>query len=124
VARVRSRADADYNERNPSERLVADNRRSSTRHDVDIDGTLAVGGAGATAEPVKIRNLSLGGALIDTRKLPMGERVHVTFRLPTLEDPVTTAATVRWSSETGVGVQFDGLRARDVWALGKYFESL
>ena len=101
-----------------------DNRRSSTRHDVDLDGTLAVGGAGAQAEPCKIKNLSLGGALIESRKLPMGERVHVTFRLPTLEDPVSTAAVVRWAAGNGVGVQFESLRARDVWALGKYFESL
>ena len=104
--------------------MADDNRRSATRHDVDLAGTLAVGGAGATAEPCKIKNLSLGGALIESVKLPMGERVHLTFRLPTLEDPVVTAAVVRWASAGGIGVQFDGLRARDVWALGKYFESL
>jgi hypothetical protein len=103
---------------------VAENRRSSTRHDVDLAATLAVGGAGAPAEACKIKNLSLGGALIEARKLKMGERVHVTFRLPTLEDPIATAAVVRWTSDGGVGVQFEGLRARDVWALGKYFESL
>jgi hypothetical protein len=103
---------------------LADNRRTSTRHEVDIACTLAVGGAGGAAEPCKIKNLSLGGAQLESRKLPMGERVHVTFRLPTLEDPVATAAVVRWCNEQGVGVQFDGLRARDVWALGKYFESL
>jgi len=102
----------------------ADNRRSSTRHDVDVPCTLSVGGAGAPAENCQIKNLSLGGALIDMRKLPMGERVHVTFRLPTLEEPISTAAVVRWASDAAVGVQFDGLRARDVWALGKYFESL
>jgi PilZ domain len=103
---------------------VADNRRSSTRHDVELDATLAVGGAGADAEQCKIMNLSLGGAYLVTRKLGMGERVHVTFRLPTLEEPVATGATVRWTTGEGVGVQFDGLRARDVWALGKFFESL
>lgn len=122
---MRKRRHSIYNERVPkTETLLADNRRSSTRHDVDIDGTLAVGGAGAVAAACKIKNLSLGGALIDSLKLPMGERVHMTFRLPTLEDPVTTAAVVRWASGGGIGVQFDGLRARDVWALGKYFESL
>jgi hypothetical protein len=103
---------------------LADNRRSATRHDVDITATLAVGGAGAPAVPCVIKNLSLGGAQLESQRLPMGERVFLTFRLPTLEDPVATAAVVRWASENGVGVQFDGLRARDVWALGKYFESL
>lgn len=107
-----------------NDKTVADNRRSSTRHDVDIAGTLAVGGAGAAAEPCQIKNLSLGGALIASHKLPMGERVHVTFRLPTLEDPIASAGVVRWSTDDAIGIQFDGLRARDVWALGKYFESL
>ena len=38
------------------------------------------------------------------------------------------AATIllqyRWSNIDGVGVQFDGLRARDVWALNEYFKQL
>ena len=104
------------------ERLLADNRRSATRHDVEVPGTIAV--AGAAAEPCTIKNLSLGGALLDIRKLAMGAKVELTFRIPTLEDPIKTAAVVRWNSDGAIGVQFDGLRARDVWALGKYFETL
>ena len=104
------------------ERLLADNRRSSTRHDVDVPATIAVGTG--SNEPCTIKNLSLGGALLDIRKLAMGERVVLSFRIPTIEDPIQTAAVVRWSSDDGIGVQFDGLRARDVWALGKYFETL
>ena len=77
-----------------------------------------------TRKHCKVKNLSLGGAYSCPASLGMGERVHVTFRLPTLEDPVATGATVRWATDEGVGVQFDGLRARDVWALGKFFESL
>lgn len=101
---------------------MADNRRSSTRHDVDVPATVAV--AGGAPESCAIKNLSLGGALLAIRKLTMGERVHLTFRIPTIEDPIQTAAVVRWNSDGGIGVQFDGLRARDVWALGKYFETL
>ena len=37
---------------------------------------------------------------------------------------IETGATVRWSTDDSVGVQFDGLRAKDVWALGKYLEQL
>lgn len=101
---------------------MADNRRSATRHDVDLPATLAVGAG--PAETCAIKNLSLGGALLDVRKLAMGERVVLTFRIPTLEDPIKSAAVVRWTSDGSIGVQFDGLRARDVWALGKYFETL
>ena len=72
-----------------------------------------------------VLNLSLGGALIGgTKKLPMGHRVHITFAVPTVEEAIDIGATVRWSDGSGLGLQFDGLRARDVWALNKYFEQL
>jgi hypothetical protein len=100
---------------------VAENRRSSTRHDVDL--AVSVVSQGATAQ-LKMQNLSLGGALIEMKRLPLGERVTVKFSLPTVEEPIETAATVRWATESAVGVQFDGLRAKDVWALNKYFEQL
>ena len=70
-------------------------------------------------------NLSLGGALVvGEPRLPMGQRVTITFSVPTVEEPIEVGATVRWSDDKGVGIQFDGLRARDVWALNKYFEQL
>ena len=72
-----------------------------------------------------IVNLSLGGALlIATVKLSMGQRVTISFKVPTAEDAIDVGSTVRWSDDKGVGLQFDGLRARDVWALNKYFEQL
>lgn len=78
---------------------------------------------GVTTEK-RCSNLSLGGALIGMQRLPMGERVTVTFTVPTMEEPINTGATVRWSTDDSVGVQFDGLRAKDVWALNKFFEQL
>jgi hypothetical protein len=36
---------------------------------------------------------------------------------------VEVGGQVRWQDAAGAGVSFDGLRAKDVWALGKYFES-
>jgi hypothetical protein len=72
-----------------------------------------------------VSNLSLGGALVSTgSKLAMGARVTVSFEIPTLETPIEVGATVRWSDDKATGLQFDGLRARDVWALNKYFELL
>ena len=70
-------------------------------------------------------NISLGGALVEAgMNYVMGSHVQISFKLPTAEEPVEVGSTVRWSDAKGVGLQFDGLRARDVWALNKYFEQL
>lgn len=70
-------------------------------------------------------NLSLGGALVEAgMKFGMGTRVHIAFNIPKYEDSIDIDATVRWSDPKAVGLQFDGLRARDVWALNEYFKLL
>lgn len=70
-------------------------------------------------------NLSLGGALVTVgARLPMGHRLTIAFSIPQLAEPIEIGATVRWSDDTTTGLQFDGLRARDVWALNKYFDQL
>jgi hypothetical protein len=103
---------------------VAENRRTSTRHAVSIPAQLTLAEDGGT-RPCTVINLSLGGALfaLDNR-LAMGTRVDFRFSVPTLEEPIVIGATVRWSDDKATGIQFDGLRAREVWALNKYFEQL
>ena len=72
-----------------------------------------------------IVNLSLGGALLSgSAKLAMGQRVSLTFSVPTMEEQIEVGATVRWSDDAATGTQFDGLRAREVWALNKFIEQL
>jgi hypothetical protein len=101
---------------------VADNRRTSTRHDVSLAAKLTHDG---TQRPATVMNISLGGALVSAgMKFAMGARLQISFAVPTLEHPIEVGATVRWSDDKATGLQFDGLRARDVWALNKYFESL
>lgn len=101
---------------------MADNRRTSTRHDVSLSGSLTVNG---DSRSITVMNLSLGGALIQAgAKLPMGQRVQISFAVPTLDTPIEIGATVRWSDDKATGLQFDGLRARDVWGLNKFFEQL
>jgi len=100
---------------------VSANRRTSTRHDVWIEAKLTVDG---NARDVTVVNLSLGGALVGGTKLAMGQRCQIAFRVPTQEDAIDIGAVVRWSDDKGVGLQFDGLRARDVWALNEYFKQL
>jgi len=102
---------------------VADNRRSATRHDVDVPCSFSDGSAG-TPTATRLLNLSIGGAFVEAPRLPMGQRVKLSFRVPTQEDTISTDAVVRWATDQGVGVQFDGLRPKDVWALSRYFDTL
>jgi hypothetical protein len=70
-------------------------------------------------------NLSLGGALFTTSpKITMGQRLQVSFKVPTLEEAIEIGGTVRWSDDKATGIQFDGLRAREVWALNEFFKQL
>jgi hypothetical protein len=101
---------------------VAANRRTQTRHDVSLAAKLTLNG---DSRPATVMNLSLGGALVNAgMKFAMGSRVHISFAIPTLEEPIEIGATVRWSDDKSTGLQFDGLRARDVWGLNKFFEQL
>lgn len=73
----------------------------------------------------KLENLSLGGAYLTApRRHAIGTRLRVSFRVPTLDTAIEIDASVRWATADGTGVQFDGLQAREVWSLNKYFESL
>lgn len=101
---------------------MADNRRTAKRHPVTLAGRIAIFG---NTYDCTIVNVSLGGAQIAaTAKQPMGTRCSVAFKIPTLEQDIEVGATVRWSDEASIGIQFDGLRARDVWGLNEYFKQL
>ena len=101
---------------------MADNRRTSTRHEVSLSGQVAIDGSPKTCTVV---NLSLGGAQVaGLARHGMGQRVTIRFVVPTMADPIEVGGTVRWSDDKATGIQFDGLRARDVWALNQYFQQL
>jgi uncharacterized protein (TIGR02266 family) len=76
------------------------------------------------------RNISLGGLyLVSATPLPIGTTVQLRFQLPTQPEPVEVAGDVRWvvkqgaGDQSGIGIRFQGLRARDVWALNRFFQS-
>ena len=101
---------------------MSQNVRSSQRYDVQLSVEVSIGDQKHVSTT---RNLSLGGAFMDTDvKPPFNARVTLKFSIPNQREPIQVGGVVRWSDPGGFGVQFDGLRARDVWALGKYFEQL
>ena len=100
---------------------MPENRRSSTRHEVSLDTTLRIGDQ---EHERTLTNLSLGGAFVEhDERLTIGTRVELVFRLPNREQPVSIGGQVRWVGDSGAGVQFDGLRAGEVWSLNRFLES-
>jgi uncharacterized protein (TIGR02266 family) len=76
--------------------------------------------AGEVQVTARSRDISLGGMFIETsEKLPYGTKVDLEVTLPSLPAPAVIAATVRWSSPDGMGVQFGSLRARETWAINQ-----
>jgi Tfp pilus assembly protein PilZ len=63
------------------------------------------------------------------KALPIGAPVTLRFHIPTQPEAVEVSGDVRWivtnpgGSEIGIGVRFQGLRARDVWALNRFFQT-
>ena len=104
---------------------MSESRRLQTRHDVAVTATLEVAGQVLEGE---FRNLSLGGAFfavtLEGATFTTGSRGTVSFQIPTQDNPVSVGASLRWISDAGIGLQFDGLRAGEVWSLNKYFEQL
>jgi Tfp pilus assembly protein PilZ len=89
---------------------------------VSFAATLKIG---ETEHTRNISNLSLGGAFVDyEERVSIGTRVNLEFRIPNREQPIHIGGEVRWVNKAGLGVQFDGLRAGEVWSLNQLFESL
>jgi hypothetical protein len=70
------------------------------------------------------RNVSLGGMFVTVAdRVPPGTNVILRFFLPHLSEPILAPAQVRWvADQTGLGLQFGGLRERETWALQRLFE--
>ena len=103
-----------------------EHRRADRRYDRRIDiEVIADGAAGFTTYT---RNVSLGGMyVISDRALPFGTKVKLRFTVPTQAEIIEVEGEVRWveaedGDTHGMGIQFGGLRARDVWAMNKFFE--
>ena len=107
--------------------MVEPFRRTDPRYARRID--VEVKGAGREFR-AQTRNLSIGGMFIETPELlPIQTTVELRFLLPAQPEPVEVTAEVRWIERgegglaPGMGVRFHGLRARDVWAFNRLFQS-
>lgn len=110
------------------------NRRSVNRREVSLPATLSLEGPsneGADGAPVvttrdiTIQNISLGGAQVELpERLALGQKVRLVFQIPGGSDSIDISATVRWCAADSVGIQFAGLRPKEVWLLNRYFAAL
>jgi hypothetical protein len=98
--------------------------RTSGRHNVDLAAAIRVPGAKVRAQICRLRNLSLGGAFVELERLAMGTRINLTFGLPRVSERLALDAVVTWANDEGVGVQFVGLRAWEMWVMWSYLDSL
>jgi uncharacterized protein (TIGR02266 family) len=85
--------------------------------------------AGENRQQAVTRNISLGGVFVESEKpYPLQTRLQIRFRIPTQPELIEVAGEVRWiepASEgqpSGMGIRFQGLRAREVWALNRFFQ--
>jgi uncharacterized protein (TIGR02266 family) len=103
-------------------------RRIDPRYERQLEVEVQYDGKKQTSQT---RNISLGGLYLDSlTALPIGTTVQLRFTLPTQPEAVEVAGDVRWivkkgtGDASGVGIRFQGLRAKDVWALNRFFQSV
>ncbi len=102
-------------------------RRTDPRYDRRLDVEILLDGKKHVATS---KNLSLGGMFVEiVDPLPVQTTVQVRFRVPTQPEPIDVTGEIRWverapaGQAAGMGIRFHGLRARDVWALNRFFQS-
>ncbi|MBI4953184.1 MAG: PilZ domain-containing protein, partial [Myxococcales bacterium] len=94
-------------------------RRQYTRKVVDLPGEIQLGDA--PRRPVRVTEMSLGGSFMETANVPpFGAELTAFFRLPGHTVEFALRSVVRWTSKTGMGVQFGTCSARETHALSLY----
>jgi uncharacterized protein (TIGR02266 family) len=107
--------------------LVEHFRRTDPRYERRVEVEIVAAGKNYR---VTTRNLSLGGMFVDIDEpLPEQTTIQVRFKVPTQPEMVDVAGEIRWvergapGKPSGMGIRFQGLRARDVWALNRFFQT-
>ncbi|HEX2688188.1 MAG TPA: PilZ domain-containing protein [Kofleriaceae bacterium] len=103
---------------------LTDHDPTAHRHAVEIDATIRVSGRELRARVCRLRNLSLGGALVEFDRLPIGTLTNITFGLPSVDKRLSLDAIVQSYTRDGLSVLFDSPRVWEVWVLWRYLVSL
>ena len=106
---------------------MSDNfRRTDPRYARRLDVEVIAGDVKRAATTV---NISLGGLFVETNEpFPLQTRLQIRFKIPTQPEPIEVTGEVRWvepgsgDQPSGMGIRFQGLRAREVWALNRFFQ--
>ena len=100
-----------------------EHKRQYQRVDFRADVEIAFG---EKAQPGRTVNISQGGVFLETRPVPtLDDKVVLRINLPGVAARSEIPCIVRWSKEPdGVGLQFENLRAIEVWALNKLLKSI
>lgn len=69
-----------------------------------------------------VDSLSLGGVFVRGAHLPIDTHAVLRFSLPKRAD-LEIPCTARWSTPEGTGLQFNGLRAADTYALTRFIRA-
>jgi len=98
------------------ERSLTKNVLHSRRHHRRVEtpeGVWAFWRCGRTEDTSRVRDLSVGGLFIETRKVcPVGETVELHFLVQ--DGEIRANATVRYvKAESGLGLQFETVRNED-----------
>ena len=97
----------------------ASDRRRHPRKEVDIPVELQL--PDGSRLPARLGQLSIGGSFIEAAvSQDFGTELKLLFRLPGRSTEFTVAAVVRWSSPSGMGVQFGAMRAREIYELSEF----
>lgn len=95
---------------------MVEQRRS---HRSPLDATVNVTRKGSDeAASGEAKDVSVGGMFVETMTpFPFNTEVIVHVRLPGYKDELAMPATVRWTRDDGMGLQFGLLGARETHAL-------
>ncbi len=99
------------------------NNRKHQRFLYDADIKLETDGEKQVGRAI---NISGGGILLSTDSaLAFGTKVMLHLKLPRIPEVCEISCIVRWTGEKNrVGLQFESLRAKEVWGLSRLMHTL
>lgn len=91
-------------------------QRGADRIPLVVDVAFGVGGQ--YLQRGRTRDLSLGGAYIETpAPAPFGARLTLLLPLPGFDRPAEVPCVVRWADAEGMGLQLGAMSARETYAM-------